>query len=404
MSEIIPIAKKPVPTCNNDHRPIALTAVLMKCFEKVVKCILSGEVKAFTDPLQFAYIENRCVEDATLCLIDDVLKHLDNRNTPNKSHFAKILYIDFSSAFNTIQPHLLMQKLHNMSVHPKLILWINEFLTNRLQYVKFLGCKSTIKCTNTGAPQGCVLSPLLFTLYTSDCRCVSQGCKLIKYADDTALVGCCVNDDMMYRHEVNLFSEWCELNYLELNVSKTKQMIVDYRKKPMVDNSLYINNALVENVPQYKYLGTTIDYSFTFCDNVDNVYKKVNKRVYFVRQLHRLDIDTKIIEMFYNAIIQSVISFSVTCWYGNCTNLSKDKITKVINMCRRLGINNLPLKEIYDKYSVTRCNVIIKDKKHPLNSSYQLLPSGRRLKSAKCRTSRYLKSFVPSSIMLLNAP
>ena len=401
-SEIIPIAKKPSPSCLNDYRPVALTPILMKCFEKVIKHILSDQIKSFTDPLQFAYTKNRCVEDATLCLIDYVLHHLDKRNTSNNSHFAKILYIDFSSAFNTIQPHFLMQKLNNMSVHPKLILWLNEFLTNRVQYVKFLDCKSTEKPTNTGAPQGCVLSPLLFTLYTSDCRCVSECCKLIKYADDTALVGCCTNDDKLYRDEVTHFAEWCELNYLELNVSKTKQMIVDFRKSPSVDNILYINDTIVENVTVYKYLGSLIDNKLAFSENVDNVYKKIIKRVYFVRQLYRLDINSKIIEMFYNAVIQSVISFSITCWYGNCTNECKDKITKVINMCRRFGIDNASLKEIYIKYSKIRYHTIIKDCHHPLHNNYQLLPSGRRYKSINCRTSRYLNSFVPSSIRSLN--
>ena len=401
-SEIIPIAKKPSPACLNDYRPVALTPILMKCFEKVIKSILYEQVKEYTDPLQFAYTKNRCVEDATLCLIDDVLKHLDNRNTKSKSYFSKILYIDFSSAFNTIQPHLLMQKLHNMHVHPKLILWINEFLTNRVQYVKFLDCKSSTKVTDTGAPQGCVLSPLLFTLYTSDCRCSSQGCRLIKYADDTALVGCCINDDTLYRHEIDLFAQWCEHNHLELNVTKTKQMIVDFRRSPSIDNTLYINNTVVENVSVYKYLGTLIDHNFTFAENVDNVYKKINQRVYFVRQLHRLNIDTKIMELFYNAIIQSVISFSITCWYGNCTQDSKHKIMKVINTSRKLGINNFSLDQIYVTFSKIRCNTIIKDSQHPLNNSYQLLPSGRRFQSLKCRTSRYSNSFLPSSIRILN--
>ena len=225
---------------------------------------------------------------------------------------------------------------------------------------------------------------------------------MIRYADDTALVGCCINDDTLYRHEIDLFAQWCEYNHLELNVTKTKQMIVDFRRSPSIDNTLYINNTVVENVSVYKYLGTLIDHNFTFAENVDNVYKKINQRVYFVRQLHRLNIDTKIMELFYNAIIQSVISFSITCWYGNCTQDSKHKIMKVINTSRKLGINNFSLDQIYVTFSKIRCNTIIKDSQHPLNNSYQLLPSGRRFQSLKCRTSRYSNSFLPSSIRILN--
>ena len=161
----------------------------MKSFEKVVKVILWKQVEKLADNHQFAYTEKRCVDDASICLIDYALKHFDKLNTSNKKHFVKILFVDFSSAFNTIQPHLMMEKLASMNVNSKLILWINEFLTNQFQYVKISDFTSDVIATNSGAPQGCVLSPLLFTLYTSDCSCASNSCQLIKYTDDTALIG-----------------------------------------------------------------------------------------------------------------------------------------------------------------------------------------------------------------------
>ena len=80
--------------------------------------------------------------------------------------------MDFSSAFNlNIQPHVLFGKLRGMNVNPDLILWINDFLTNISQRVRLMQSVSETVHTNTGAPQGCVLSPVLFTLYTSDLRC-----------------------------------------------------------------------------------------------------------------------------------------------------------------------------------------------------------------------------------------
>ena len=201
----------------------------MKCLEKIVKNMLTDQVKPYVDNYQFAYKAKRCVEDATVSLTDYILSHVDRPNTASKKLYARILYVDFSSAFNTIQPHIMMQKLVSMKVNPRLILWINEFLTDRVQYVKFLDCKSDMIVTNTGAPRGCVLLPLLFTLYTSDCKCNHDACQLFKYADDTALVAKCTNDDNLYRENVELFTEWCANNFLELNVKKTKEMIVDFR-------------------------------------------------------------------------------------------------------------------------------------------------------------------------------
>ena len=403
-SEIIPVPKRSPPKCDNDYRPVALTAILMKCFEKVVKNRLQTYVSTYTDPYQFAYACNRCVDDATLALTDYVLEHLDNANTTSRKYYSKILFIDFSSAFNTIQPHIMMKKLGDMKVHLTLVLWIREFLTQRPQYVKYVGAKSDVIHTNTGAPQGCVLSPMLFTLYTSDCRTKSNTCQLFKYADDTALAARCINKDDDYKKEVVRFTDWCTENFLELNVSKTKEMIVDFRQSSVDHSPLLIGDQVVERVTEYKYLGTILDNKFTFAANINCVYKKVCSRIYFIRQLRKLKVDGKILDLFYTSTVSSVISFSISCWFGNSSQESQRHLTRVINTCSEIGVNNTKsLDELYRKSINMRRRSIIKDKQHPLNSKYRLLKSGRRWRSARCRTERYGKSFVPASIRAMNA-
>ena len=402
-SEIIPVPKKSPPTCDNDFRPVALTAIMMKCLEKVVKQQLQSQVGPYTDLYQFAYARNRCVDDATLSLTNYVLEHVDNNNTAAKKFYSRILFIDFSSAFNTIQPHIMMEKLCTMKVHPTLVLWVNEFLTHRPQYVKSLGTKSEIIHTNTGAPQGCVLSPLLFTLYTSDCRTKNNNCQLFKYADDTALVGKCISNDDAYLEEVNRFTEWCKKNFLELNVSKTKEMIVDFRKSVVDYPPLYTDQQMVERVNEYKYLGTVLDNQFKFGPNIKCVYKKVCTRVYFVRQLRKLNVDRNILDLFYSSIIASVMSFSISCWFGNSTAASQRHLDRTIMTCTKLGVRvTKSLYELYKKSAEQRCKVILKDDDHPLNCKYKLMRTGRRWRSIKCRTARYNLSFVPASIRLLN--
>ena len=94
--------------------------------------------------------------------------------------------MDFSSAFNTIQPHLLVQKLLTYSVSSRLTLWLTSFLVNRFQSVRFQSVVSSLKSTSTGSPQGTVLSPVLFTIHTNDCI-GSDSTLLVKYSDDTAV-------------------------------------------------------------------------------------------------------------------------------------------------------------------------------------------------------------------------
>lgn len=100
---------------------------------------------------------------------------------------VRILFLDFSSAFNTIKPLMLQEKLTRMRVDPCLVAWISSYLTHRPQYVRL---KELI--SSTGAPKGVVLAPLLFTLYTSDFCYNSELCHIQKFqfSDDTAIVGC----------------------------------------------------------------------------------------------------------------------------------------------------------------------------------------------------------------------
>ena len=108
--------------------------------------------------LIITYRESRSVEDTTLYCLTLIKKRT----------CARAMFIDFSSAFNTIQPYLMLRKLMDKNVNSKLIIWIHKFLTGRLQYVRFKNSFSNCTTINTGAPQGCVLSASLFTIYESD--------------------------------------------------------------------------------------------------------------------------------------------------------------------------------------------------------------------------------------------
>ena len=161
----------------------------MKCLALLVRRnarfrIVLPQLRSFIhdslDPFQFAYQSNRSCEDALLVTISEVTSHLDSKLSVKKNtvsgiitksrNSVRMMFFDFSSAFNTIQPHLLANKMLSMSVPSDMILWIIDYLTSRSQFVVFQSLKSDTLYSNTGVPQGTVLAPLLFSLYTSDCR------------------------------------------------------------------------------------------------------------------------------------------------------------------------------------------------------------------------------------------
>ncbi|KAK1784717.1 hypothetical protein P4O66_003396 [Electrophorus voltai] len=161
-SIIVPVPKKPRPSGLNDYCPVALTSVVMKCFEKLVREFITSSLPASMDPLQFAYRHNRSTDDATAYLLHTTLTHLDK----GRGNYVKMLFVDYISAFNTIIPSLLTTKLEDLGLHTSLCDWISNFLTDRPQSVRVGHCVSSTLTLSTGAPQGCVLSTLLHSLYT----------------------------------------------------------------------------------------------------------------------------------------------------------------------------------------------------------------------------------------------
>ena len=289
ISHITPVPKKPQPKVNNDYRPVALTSIVMKCFERIIVSHLLPLIKPILDPHQFAYRANRSVDDATLTLVHHLYQHLDTGG-----HHARVLMVDFSSAFNTIQPHLMMQKMMSMALNPNIILWVQQFLTGRLQRVCLGTTRSDTIRTNTGAPQGCVISPVLFTLYTNDCVSTHDSCEIIKYADDTAILGKLSTNPVRHADYLNCitdFTDWCTANFLELNVSKTKELIFDFRRSQCPVQPVTIGTDTVEIVNEYKYLGTIIDNQLNWSSNIRQLYSKCQQRLYFLRKLNEFHID-----------------------------------------------------------------------------------------------------------------
>lgn len=130
----------------------------MKAMEKILKQHMIGATDSLMDSLQFAYRARRSVDGAKIFIMDSIYKYLEL-----PSSLARLLFADFSSAFNTVQPHILANKLSSqLDLDNQLILWILDFLTNRTQRVSVPPSLALLKAA--------CFSPcsLYFTLMTAD--------------------------------------------------------------------------------------------------------------------------------------------------------------------------------------------------------------------------------------------
>ncbi|KAF7691443.1 hypothetical protein HF521_011740, partial [Silurus meridionalis] len=255
---IVPVPKKSTVSCLNDYCLVALTPIVMKCFERLVMRHIKTQLPPSLDPMQFAYRSNRSTDGAISTTIHLALTHLDNKDS-----YVRMLFIDFSSAFNTIIPQHPIEKLNLLGLNTSLCNWILDFLTGRPQSVRIGNSISSTTTLSTGAPQGCVLSPLLFTLLTHDCVAMHSSNHIIKFADDTTVVGLISkNDESAYREEVQRLTALCGV----LNTS--------------------------------------------------SITKKAQQRLYFLRRLRKTHLPPPILTMFYRGTIESILSSCITAWFG----------------------------------------------------------------------------------------
>lgn len=149
-------------------------------------------------------------------MLNLLFRHLE---TP-KAH-ARLLFIDFSSAFNTIQPYLLAENLISLfKLDFNIVGWIVDFLTDRSQCVKVNGVYSKQLYSSTGSPQGCCLSPLLYIMYTNDCQSTHENRHIMKFADDSVIVSLLQGQEQGHGPVVDDFVSWCDQSFLHLNVAK----------------------------------------------------------------------------------------------------------------------------------------------------------------------------------------
>ncbi len=200
-------------------------------------------------------------------------------------------------------------------------------------------------------------------------------------------------DGSAYRQEVKELAVWCSHNNLELNMLKTVEMSVDFRRNPLALPPLTIMNSTVTTVESFRFLGSTIYQDLKWDNHIESIVKKDQQRLYFLRQLRKFNLPQELLKLFYSVIIESVLCTSITVWFSSATKSDLRRLRRLVRTAERIIGTTLPsLQELYSSMS-KRAGKITLDPSYPAHSLWVW----STLQSSEHQNDQTQKQFLPSS-------
>lgn len=313
-------------------RPISLVPTLTKVMNSAVleKFINFTEDNNIIPDTSFGFRKN----NSTITCTNFVVNMIKKNKRENK--LTAIVFIDLSNAFNSVKTDILIDIMNEFNFPCEITAWIAEFLKNR-KITFESNNQSIVRISSNGLPQGDVLSPPCYNVYTANLHKIADdNVSLVQYADDFCLI---VSDKTLeslnHRTQIalnKLTEKLQELNF-SINPDKTKAILFQNSNNTL---SLQINNKAIETVKYYTYLGITLDRFMSFGIHMKNTKSKIIERLNMIKVINSIKYGAhpQTMILVYKSIFRSVIEYGASV-FNNAKKTNKQILNTINNQCLR---------------------------------------------------------------------
>lgn len=356
-SLISPIPKKNNPTNFGDLRPITIIPALSKILEKVVYLQVYDYVIAnnnIVSPLQSGFRKGHSTTTVLANITDNILRALD------AGQATALILLDFSKAFDTIDHNLLCAKLTYYGFDETAVNFFQSYLSDRVQSVIIDGNISERRSITSGVPQGSVLGPILFLIYTADIFQSVTFSRIQCYADDSQVEysfnplnvkNACENINI----DLDSISIYAKQNNLQLNPDKCAFMLFssDKIKNNIIDSlKLKIDDHFLNSVDKIKNLGLIFESDLRFKAHVALLIKKCYIRLKLLYTNISI-INFKLRKKLCETLVLPILNYCFMVYFSCLDKQTQDRIQKIQNSCCRFIYR---LKK-YDRVSSKICEL-----------------------------------------------
>ena len=310
VANIIPIHKGKSRALAKNYRPVALTSLLIKAFEKVVRIHL---VKHLDDnnlfnESQHGFRSGRSCLSQLLAHFDKILKILESGNS------VDVIYVDFAKAFDKVDFGVTLRKMKRLGIDGKIGRWLHNFLTGRTQTVIVNGRKSDPEPMKSGVPQGSVLGPLLFLILIGDIDAEIVSSFLSSFADDTR-IGHVVSSDedrAALQADLQRVYGWAASNNMQFNSDKFELM--RYRGSSNI-NAVYTadDGTPIEEKNSLRDLGVTMSNDASFGQHIRERAAAMRSKVAWILRTFKTR-NRLLMLTLWKSLVLSLHDFCVQLW------------------------------------------------------------------------------------------